>query len=954
MLSKRPRKSAFAPRTSLPAALGALCVGVLAGCAAQTQKPESAVSERRDASELLVVDCLLPSQVRKLGQNLTYLAPRRAIKTAARDCEIRGGEYVSYDRANYATALKVWLEPAKRGDAAAQTYVGEIYEKGLGLQPDYQLAAHWYSQAAEQGYARAQINLGYLYEKGLGVQQDIAGALNWYRKASGLSDGELEFASSVEIASRQAQAQELASLRQEVKAQDQQAEELRRQLATAEQQLARRQNELALAEQDREALRVALADQRQAASSPVQASTGIANSTDATRTTELEAERRRLTERETEAAEQQKQLVQKLRAAEEEQGRLRQQLEGEREQARSLRQQLTQQQEDLAKRRNTLAQAERERDQAREALARLQASQQSATEVSEETQRLARVLADHEAMVETQRQEMAWLETEIAQQREQLTQDIEQAQARERTLQQSLDARSQDIASLQSELNQAQVALAESQRELEARDAQIAKAQQELQAERERAAQQVQHASAAADAKTQELEAKLRQREAEIAKQKSAIQQLQVSIREQKGQVTSLPAATEIALAPIGPTIETIGPTIEIIEPPLAVTRGIPSITLRAPVPELEIIGRVSTPDSLMTFRVNDLPASVGEDGLFQVKMPVKEAETPISVVAVDKSGHRAAVDFMLIPAMQKSQAEKAHASLAPTAPPTVEVEFGDYHALVIGNNEYLHMPNLSTAANDARAVGQVLRDKYRFKTEVLVNADRYSILSALNRYRENLTENDNLLIYYAGHGELDATNQRGHWLPVDAEPDSTANWISNVAITDILNVMSAKHILVVADSCYSGAMTRASLARLPAGMTDDARVKWFKAMAKTRTRAVLTSGGVEPVLDAGGGEHSVFAKAFLEVLRTNDQILEGWRLYQAVREQVKRAAFAFRVDQDPQYAPIQYAGHEAGEFLFLPGRFADLALQDGNRATGRMGEHRGEYALFVAGIGRE
>jgi hypothetical protein len=96
--------------------------------------------------------------------------------------------------------------------------------------------------------------------------------------------------------------------------------------------------------------------------------------------------------------------------------------------------------------------------------------------------------------------------------------------------------------------------------------------------------------------------------------------------------------------------------------------------------------------------------------------------------------------------------------------------------------------------------------------------------------------------------------------------------------------------------------------------------------MAKTRSRAVLTSGGLEPVLDAGGGEHSVFAQAFLQVLKENDEILEGWRLYRAVREQVKLAALAFRVDQEPQYAPIQYAGHEAGEFLFLPSRFAGVA----------------------------
>ena len=95
-----------------------------------------------------------------------------SIKTSAQDCEIRGGEYVSYDRSDYATALKVWLPQAKEGDKVAQTYVGEIYEKGLGVQPDYVLAAEWYRNAAEQGYERAQINLGYLYEKGLGVAKD--------------------------------------------------------------------------------------------------------------------------------------------------------------------------------------------------------------------------------------------------------------------------------------------------------------------------------------------------------------------------------------------------------------------------------------------------------------------------------------------------------------------------------------------------------------------------------------------------------------------------------------------------------------------------------------------------------------------------------------------------------------------------------------------------------------
>lgn len=106
------------------------------------------------AEDLLVVDCLLPGQIRKLGR-MTYQTPRRPIKTSAQDCAIRGGEYVSYDRADYRTALNVWLPQAQAGDKEAQTYVGEIYEKGLGLPPDYAVALAWYRKAAEQGHTRA-------------------------------------------------------------------------------------------------------------------------------------------------------------------------------------------------------------------------------------------------------------------------------------------------------------------------------------------------------------------------------------------------------------------------------------------------------------------------------------------------------------------------------------------------------------------------------------------------------------------------------------------------------------------------------------------------------------------------------------------------------------------------------------------------------------------------------
>ncbi len=125
----------------------------------------------RNAEDMMIVDCLLPGQVRKLGKVSTYMSARRPIRTIQSDCEIRGGEFVSYDRANYETALKVWMGQAESGDAEAQNYVGEIYDKGLGTAPDHVRAANWYEKSAAQGLKRAKINLGYLYEQGLGVHQ---------------------------------------------------------------------------------------------------------------------------------------------------------------------------------------------------------------------------------------------------------------------------------------------------------------------------------------------------------------------------------------------------------------------------------------------------------------------------------------------------------------------------------------------------------------------------------------------------------------------------------------------------------------------------------------------------------------------------------------------------------------------------------------------------------------
>lgn len=159
--------------------------------------------------DLHVVDCLLPGQIRNLGQS-TYLTPRRPTRTTASDCRIRGGEYVAYDRADYKTALKVWLPSAEQGDAEAQANVGEIFERGLGGEPNYELAHFWYQKAADQGLSRAQFNLGTLYEQGLGVAKNQLLAMNWYRKAWGIEEDNIIFQSAAQKAQDELRQQLLA------------------------------------------------------------------------------------------------------------------------------------------------------------------------------------------------------------------------------------------------------------------------------------------------------------------------------------------------------------------------------------------------------------------------------------------------------------------------------------------------------------------------------------------------------------------------------------------------------------------------------------------------------------------------------------------------------------------------------------------------------------------------
>jgi hypothetical protein len=679
------------PRTSC-AALAAilLCLLAVVGCGSPPGPAPTAASSAgeqidlppQSADDMVVVDCALPGQVRRLGQ-MVYLAPRRAVKTTALDCAIRGGEYVSYDRADYVTALQVWMPQAGEGDKVAQTYVGEIYLRGLGGPPRYDLAAEWFEKAAAQNYPRALSNLGFLYEKGLGRPVDPGRALELYSRVSGLK---------------------------------------------AEMQRAGAENPL---------------PQERTASHVPSGRTG--------------------------------QPPPELQ-------QLKHQLEG----ARS----------ELAHARLELA----DRDAA----------------IKREVDALNR---DREALS----RDRGTLEADFSARKEKMGQELFR---REKLLEESL-------------------------------------------AEAERLKQELARLSRSEEATGRQL------------------------------------AAAEGAGLPSGP--EDTGPRIEIIEPAPVATRGVRMVQLREESATRSVTGRVLASAGLERFTFNGAPVATQDDGLFVVQVPVtRSRELAVEFAALDRRGRSATYRLLIAVSAEKKIRIRPE-------------DFGVYHALVIGNNAYRHLPRLSTAVSDARGIAELLQRKYGFRVELLLDATRYDILAALNRYRKNLTQQDNLLIYYAGHGELVEENQRGYWLPVDADSDSDVNWLPNYQVTDILNITAATQVLVVADTCYAGAMTRSTHARLESGKTAEEQYNWLRTIAQKRSRRVITSGELKPILDSGGGGHSVFAGALLRALSGNDTVMEGLLLYRQLAELVTSSSERLGLKQVPQYAALIHAGHETGDFLFVP-----------------------------------
>ena len=255
------------------------------------------------------------------------------------------------------------------------------------------------------------------------------------------------------------------------------------------------------------------------------------------------------------------------------------------------------------------------------------------------------------------------------------------------------------------------------------------------------------------------------------------------------------------------------------------------------------------------------------------------------------------------------------------------DLDFGNYHALLIGNQYYKHQKewkNLSTPHADVDALAYVLKHDFGFNTRVEKDQNRGQIVDLLEDYKNKLSPRDNLLIYYAGHGHL--RQDGGYWIGVEGKKNSRSDWIKYTTISDLLDKnagMEAKHVLVIADSCYAGAAYRNENFSIKREV-DESEAQWIERMVQKRVRKILSSGGEQPVVDQlGNNRHSVFANTLLDQLKQiarEKEIKLTYDLFSSIGPDVHHRTMRYLNDaQAPDYKKIPGTGDQGGDFVFKP-----------------------------------
>ncbi len=334
-------------------------------------------------------------------------------------------------------------------------------------------------------------------------------------------------------------------------------------------------------------------------------------------------------------------------------------------------------------------------------------------------------------------------------------------------------------------------------------------------------------------------------------------------------------------------------PTIKIIEP--EINRGFKVVQKNS----IDIIVEVKDKSGILEVYINNQKAPFIGNNIFHKTIYLGYGENIITVKAIDTKNNITIEEFKL--------ERKSEVIVNNNIQNKKLINAGKYYALIIGNNVYSDaaISSLDEPINDAFKLYDVLTTKYNFeKTNVsfLKNATYVQMIEAFDDLSNKITPDDNLLVFYAGHGWWDEEKKLGYWLPTDAKKRSTAFWIANSRISDYMSSINSKHTLLIADACFSGSIFKTRNA------FGDAQPAINKLYALTSKKA-MTSGNLKEVPDK-----SVFLKYLVKRLAENtEKYISADQLFSSFRQAVLNNS-----PTEPQYGTIQNAGDEGGEFIFI------------------------------------
>jgi len=309
----------------------------------------------------------------------------------------------------------------------------------------------------------------------------------------------------------------------------------------------------------------------------------------------------------------------------------------------------------------------------------------------------------------------------------------------------------------------------------------------------------------------------------------------------------------------------------------------------------IDIIGEVKDQTGVKFVSVNSDIRSVNSAGLFSTRIQLEPGENKIRIMVADlkdNTNEQYLTVWYNPPKLSLSEKIKQESI---------------YYGLVIGINDYEDndLGDLDNPIQDASKLHKVLLENYTFdpgNVTLLKNPDRDEIVFALDDLARRVTPDDNVLIFYAGHGYWDERSNVGYWLPSDSYMSNTANWFRNSTLVDYLKMIDSKHSLLITDACFAG-----SIFKTRAGFAKPDRA--YEVLYEQSSRKAMTSGALTEVPD-----RSYFTRYLVEKLVDNDEsYLSSEQLFSSFR-----IAVINNSDAIPMYGEIRNVGDEGGDFIFL------------------------------------